>query len=154
MGKRCRVCGLLGTGIAPATRLCYKCQSAYQRFRADPGWGMKTVGGFQTVDGKLVYSGPQKQVPNVPSGNWFRYIVRERLLRGLCRYPYTRQHARSHDVNWRPDKMPPWDDVNTIPQDHHLIDPQHLIGLGVVDVPQEQNFEPEGYIGPWGPPEA
>lgn len=152
MRTRCRICGLLVTELATQTRTCFMCASAYQRFRHDPRWGTKTVGGFQKVRGKLRFDGPPREVPNVPSGTWFRYIVRERLLRGLCRYPYTKQHARSHDTQWHPDKMPPWDDVHTIPWDFNTIDPQHLIGLELVDVSHEEPDDRIGNIGSWGPP--
>lgn len=106
------------------------------------------------VRNKLVYKGPVKEVPNVPSGNWFRYIVRERLLRGLSRYPYT-YSAYDERSQWIPDKMPPWNDVHTVPWDFHLVPPTKAIALGIVDVPEtEGSDEPEGHIGPWGPPDA
>ncbi len=128
------------------------CQSAYQRFRVDPGWGTVTKGGFQTIRGKLVYDGPLREVPYVPSGNWFRYIVRERLLRGLCRYPYRKDRARSVDTKWFPDRMPPWNDVHMVPQDIGAMKPEQAIALGLVAHPHTQPDPRLSDIGPWGPP--
>lgn len=112
---------------------------------------MKTIGGLRKVRNRLVDDGPLREVPNAPSGNWFRYIVRERLLRGLSRYPFI-YAAFEQKHYWYPDKMPPWDDIHIAPTDFADIPPKQLVALGIADV-LEQNFEPDGYVGPWGPPD-
>lgn len=153
MKARCRVCGILDAApVVNRNRLCYPCQGAYQRFRNDPIWGTKNAGGFQTVRGKLRFEGPVREVPNTPSTNWFRYIVRERLLRGFCRYPYAHHRARESDPRWYPDKMPPWDDVHTVPSDIGKMTPAQAIALELIDVPHEQPDQRLSEIGPWGPP--
>lgn len=135
--------------------MCYMCQGAYRRFRADPGWGMTTVGGFRkNKRGELVFDGPAREVPNAPSSNWFRYIVRERLLRGLCRYPYAVHQGRETDSKWHPDKMPPWDDVHTVPSNIDKIPPAQAIALGLVAIPHVQPDPRLSDIGPWGPPDT
>lgn len=115
MGKRCSICGLLE---GPICRLhnswCTYCRSAYARFRRDPGW---------------------RGCP--PGAQWFRYIVRERLMRGYNRYPHKQKgHDIQHgNIHWEPDRKPPWPDVNFAPEDVHLVSIAQAIRLGIIDVP-------------------
>lgn len=152
METRCRICGLIDiVAHTHRSRMCYMCQGAHRRFQTDPGWGMKTIGGPQTVRGKLRFDGPLREVPNVPSGSWFRYIVRERLLRGLCRYPTT-QPKRDKNQHWNPDKMPPWNDAHLVPSDGFEIPPLMGLVLGLVEAPHAQPDPRLSDIGPWQPP--
>lgn len=153
MEERCRICGLLDApGIKRKMRMCYLCQGAYQRFRNDPKWGTIKKGGLTYTNGRLTREpGSVREVPNVPSGNWFRYIVRERLLRGLTRYPYV-YSGKESDTKWLPDKKYPWDDVHTVPHDLHKMTSQQAIALEIVDIHYEEPIAAEGHIGQWGPP--